>query len=341
MFFFLPIGVNYRSRRYPVVTFTIIGVCILFYLVQFMWEMLGDEKEVQTWVFEYLWLTPSKSYWWSYLTSMFVHADFFHIFGNMLYLFLFGSCVEDLMGRTRYIFFYLLCGLFADYSNILVSADHFASPIPSGGASGAISGCIGGFLLLLAKNQIEFKWFFYFFFRVWVGNFSLPAWVVISCWFLSDAIQMVLARLAERHHSGGIAFAAHVGGMALGMGLVALDKRRMRRSGALDWIEEQDEEPTIGVLPTRPAPQPSAAWHSSDVRTQPRAQPQATAAPVAAPIEGATIYLSWDGVNYGPYALSQIQPMFKRGEIPPHASYWQHGMEDWRAAEELRDPGTG
>src|SRR5215469_9017444 len=100
MFFFLPIGVSYRAQRYPVVTFTIMGLCTLIYLMQFMWEILGDDREVQEWVYQYLWLTPNKSYWWTYLTSMFVHGGFLHIFGNMIYLFLFGSCVEDLMGRT-------------------------------------------------------------------------------------------------------------------------------------------------------------------------------------------------------------------------------------------------
>jgi hypothetical protein len=116
----------------------------------------------------------------------------------------------------------------------------------------------------------------------------------------------------------------------------------MKRSGALDWIDEQNEEATVGVLSVKPAPRPSAAWHTSDVRAQPHVQPQAAVpAPVAAPVEAATIFLSWDGVNYGPYALSQIQPMFRRGEIPLHASYWQQGMEDWRPAEELRDPGSG
>ena len=149
------------------------------------------------WVFQYLWLKPAVSYWWTYLTAMFVHGGFWHITGNMIYLFLFGSCVEDLIGRVRYTIFYLLCGLAADFSQILVSPEHFNSDIPFGGASGAISGCIGGFLLLLAKSWIEFKFVIYFFFGFWTGNFRLPAWLVISFWFTSDIMDMFIARLDE------------------------------------------------------------------------------------------------------------------------------------------------
>jgi membrane associated rhomboid family serine protease len=271
---------------------------------------------------------------------MFMHGGFFHLAGNMVYLFLFGSCVEDLIGRTRYTIFYLLCGVVADYSQILVSRDHFASPIPSGGASGAISGAIGGFLLLLAKSQIDFKWVFFLFFRFWAGNVKFPAWLVISFWFLSDITDLLEVRLRAFEH-GGVAFGAHVGGMAFGMGVIALAKPWLRRSGALDWIEEQNEEPTVGILTVRPEPKPTTAWHASDVRAQPRVAENAPVAAAVVPAENATIYLSWDGATYGPYALWQIQPMFKRGEIPIDASYWQQGMEEWRPAEELRDPGSG
>src|ERR1700722_39043 len=312
MFFFLfPIGVDFRARRYPVVTFTLMGLCTLIYLAQLACTASGDDHAVDEWVFQYLWLRPDKSYWWTYLTAMFVHGGFFHLAGNMVYLFIFGSCVEDLIGRVRYTIFYLLCGLAADFSQILLSAEHFNSDIPFGGASGAIAGCIGGFLLLLAKSWVDFKWVFFFFFRFWTGNLRLPAWLVIAFFFTSDIMDMFIARLDE-FNAGGVAFAAHVGGMAFGMGLIALVKLQLRRSGGLDWVEEEDEEPTVGVLGSRPAPQPSAAWHTSDMRVQPR-MPSPAAAPVIVPVDTATIYLSWDGVNYGPYSLAQIQPMFKRG----------------------------
>ena len=343
MFFIIPIGVDYRARRYPVVTFTLIGLCILFYLVQFSCEALGDKRAVDEWVFQYLWLKPAASYWWTYITVMFVHGGFLHIAFNMIFLFVFGSCVEDLIGRVNYTIFYILCGLAADFSQILFSPEHFDSYIPFGGASGAISGCIGGFLLLLAKSWIDFKWVIFYFFGFWSGNFRLPSWLFISFWFSSDFMSMLLGRLeVHERHGAETAFAAHVGGTVFGLALIALIKIWLKRSGALDWINEQDDEPTVGILTTRPEPQASVAWHSADVRAEVRPQYRvAESAPVIAPIGHATIYLSWDGSKFGPYALSQIQPMFKRGEIPPAAFYWQDGMAEWRSAEELRDPGTG
>jgi hypothetical protein len=165
---------------------------------------------------------------------------------------------------------------------------------------------------------------------------------VISFYFLSDVTDLIAARVDASNWSE-VAVAAHVGGMAFGMALIGLGWSWLRKSGALDWIDEQDDEPTVGVLTATPAPAPSAAWHTSDLRVQSRmpSQPAAAVPMPAAISEAATIYLSWDGVNYGPYSLAQILPMFKRGEIPINASYWQQGMEEWRSAEELRDPGTG
>jgi membrane associated rhomboid family serine protease len=301
-----------------VVTFTLMGLCTLVYLVTLSCEAFGDDENVRAWVYQYLWLTPAEGHWWAFLTSQFVHGGFFHLAGNMIYLFLFGACVEDIIGRTRFTIFYLLSGVAAAFSHILVSPEHFASDIPMGGASGAISGCIGGFLLLLAKHKIEFRWFIFFFFRFWSGVFRLPAWLVISFWFSEDVLDMVLTRLAE-HDGGGVAFAAHVGGTLAGMGLIAIEKIRLKRTGGLDELEEEEVQPVARPLArARMAPQPTVVA-----------------------IETPTIYLSWNGAHYGPYALSQIQPMFKRGEIPDAASYWQQGMDAWRAADELRDPSGG
>jgi len=326
MFFLLPVGVDYRARRYPVVTFTLMGLCTLVYLVTPACQAFGDDADVWAWTSEYLWLKPSEAHWWTFLTSQFVHAGFFHLAGNMVYLFLFGSCVEDIIGRLHFIVFYLLCGVAADFSHILVSPEHFASDIPMGGASGAISGCIGGFLLLLAKSKIEFRWLIFLFFRFWSGAFMLPAWLVISFWFLDDFTSMLVERVGASHE--GVAFAAHVGGTLFGMGLIAIEKVRLKRTGGFHPVDENEDEED----------EPVAAPIARHV-PQARIRPQVAVA--AVPVEPATIYLSWDGAHYGPYAPSQILPMFRRGEIPPTASYWQEGMEEWRAADELRPPGTG
>ncbi len=102
---------------------------------------------------------------------MFVHAGIFHLLGNMIFLFLFGSCVEDLIGRVRFAVFYLVGGLVAELVFIAMSPEHFMTPNPMGGASGAISTCMGMYLLLRADADIEFKYFILLFVRFWVGEF--------------------------------------------------------------------------------------------------------------------------------------------------------------------------
>ena len=94
----LPVGMNYRTERLPVVTFTLMGINTLVYLVSLIF-FLATQGESDIWIFEHLWLIPSVSYPWTYLTSMFVHAGILHLLGNMMFLFLFGCCVEDMIGR--------------------------------------------------------------------------------------------------------------------------------------------------------------------------------------------------------------------------------------------------
>jgi membrane associated rhomboid family serine protease len=319
MFILLPVGVDYRARRQPVVTFTLMGICTLVYLVTLGFRLSGDSDSVEQWVYEYLWLTPGESHWWTYLTSQFVHGGIMHLAGNMVYLYLFGACVEDTIGRVRFTIFYLLCGVAAAFAHVLVTPDHFASEMPMGGASGAISGCIGGFLLLLAGTRIEFKWAVFFFFRLWNGEFMLPAWLVISFWFLEDLVMMILTALGDGHgRGGGVAFAAHVGGTLFGMGLIAIEKVRLKR------IDNQEEALEEAVPVVRPVVR---------MRTRPQLAP--------AEVETPTIHLFWDGAESGPFTLSHVQQMFATDGIPADAQYWQEGMDEWRAADELREPGVG
>src|SRR5438128_2130775 len=102
MFILLPVGMNYQTQRAPVVTFTLMGMNILVYLVS-LGFLLGQGSDSAIWMHQHLWLIPADSTWYTYLTSMFVHAGFFHLLGNMLYLFLFGCCVEDMIGRWRFL----------------------------------------------------------------------------------------------------------------------------------------------------------------------------------------------------------------------------------------------
>lgn len=338
MLLLIPVGMNYRTRRYPVVTFTIMGICTAVYLLCLCFELAGDQKEALTWQFEHLWLIPNEAHWWTFFTLMFVHAGFFHLFGNMIYLFLFGSCVEDMIGRLHFSIFYILGGIGSAFAYIIFSPEHFASEIPMGGASGAISACIGGYLLLRAKAHIQFKYVVFFFFRLWQGDFTLPAYVVIFFWFLKDLLSMVLAAAIDTH-GGGVAFGAHVGGTMLGAGLITLEKIRIKRNPSLQ-IEEDKPSPPIATT--------VAAMHTAP-RIQPQARiiplhpaPSAPEIPVASPVsnEPATIFLSVNGSQSGPFTMTQIQQMFVARNIPKGTYYWQEGMEDWRDAQELRDPGT-
>jgi len=323
MFFLLPVGVDYRARRYPVVTFTLMGLCVAIYLVTLGFKLnSGDSTEA--WVMSNLWLTPSLSHWWTYITSLFVHAGFFHLLGNMVYLFLFGSCVEDVIGRPRFIAFYLLCGMASELMYVGVAPGHFASEIPLGGASGAISGCIGAFLVLFLKTRIEFKWVIFFFFRLWNGEFFLPAWLVISFWFLSDLAGMALSIVAEQGGTG-VAFGAHVGGTLCGLALIGVD-RVIKRAEPIEEVEEDEGQQTIEP----PTPVRAA---------RPRIRVQLKSAPSALP-ETPTIFLFFAEQQTGPFTGTHVQRMFLEEAIPAGALYWQEGMSDWRGAEELRMPGT-
>ena len=242
MFIAIPVGMNYRTERLPVVTFSLIGINTLVWLVSLICSF-STQGESDGWIYDHLWLIPSQSYLWTYLTSMFVHAGFFHLLGNMIFLFLFGACVEDIIGRLRFTIFYLAGGLVAEFVFIAMSPDHFMSPVPMGGASGAISACMGMYLLLRAGADIEFKYFLWlFFFYMRAGEFEIPAWMAISFWFAKDLLFVVLG-FFNQSSRGGVAFGAHVGGFLGGLALVAVYKWMVRPR------ENSESEPDLIIDP--------------------------------------------------------------------------------------------
>ncbi len=200
MFLILPTGVDYHARRYPVVTFTLMGLNAVLYVISLIY-FFGDHFNDP--LIPNLGLIPAEKTWYTWITSIFVHADFFHFAGNMIYLFLFGSCLEDLMGRPWYTVFYIGGGLLANLTQVIFTTSTEAD-IPIVGASGAISACIGGFVILLAKTKINFKWIFWIWFRIFNGEFALPAWLVITFWFLMDFGSLLLS-LHENDGGGGVA----------------------------------------------------------------------------------------------------------------------------------------
>lgn len=309
MFIVLPVGMNYQTRRMPSVTFTLIGLNVLVYLVSLVFT-LTQGKDATIWIYVHLWLIPALSTWHTYLTSMFVHAGFFHLLGNMLYLFLFGCCVEDMIGRWRFTTLYLLSGFVAELAYITGTPEHFASEIPMGGASAAISACMGAYLLLRAKVDIDFKYFGFIFLRVFNGEFSLPAWVAITFWFMKDVFFAVLSYYVNDGH-GGVAFGAHVGGFLAGMGLIGLHK----------LLPPKGEKTKRGPMRV----------------TVRKAVPVAARVPVAVETEAPTLYVYQGETEYGPYNLFQLQQMMADGSVTSEAQYWSEGMTEWRSITELTD----
>ncbi len=148
-------------------------------------------------------------------TSMFVHGGFLHVAGNMLYLWIFGNNVEDAMGRIRFVVFSFLCGVVAAYSHALANA---SSAVPMIGASGAISGVLGAYLLLYPRARVLTLVAFGFYVRT-VG---LPAMFVLLFWF----VLQFLSALISAGTGEGVAWYAHVGGFVAGMVFIGLFKRK-------------------------------------------------------------------------------------------------------------------
>jgi membrane associated rhomboid family serine protease len=308
MFIAIPVGMNYRTERLPLVTLLLIGINTLVYLISLFFFFRTD-GESEWWILEHLWLIPSACTWNAPLTSMFVHAGFFHLFGNMIFLFLFGSCVEDMIGRLRFAIFYLLGGLVAEFVFIVMSPEHFMSQHPMGGASGAISACMGMYLLLRAGADIEFKYFFWFIY-IRAGEFEIPAWMAITFWFAKDLFWALLG-LMSKNAGGGVAFGAHVGGFLGGLGMIAVYK----------WIVKPRENPEG---------EPGLIIDPVPILIAASAQRQ----PLSAS-ETPTIFLH-DGMEQtGPFTLAHIQSKLLHCEINRDAQYWSEGMTEWQSVVDL------
>jgi membrane associated rhomboid family serine protease len=219
-----PISDDNPRQQTPIVTWSIIGACVLVYL----WQLsLGDERG-QIAVFEFG-MIPARVFgeaelppefvnipaWSTVLTSMFMHGGIMHLALNMLFLWIFGDNVEDSMGHLRYLVFYIACGVAAAMAQALTD---LASTIPMVGASGAISGVLGAYVLLHPQATVRVL----IVLGVFVTIARVPSMIVLGLWFLT---QIASAALAQTE-GGGVAFWAHIGGFVAGMALVPLFKQR-------------------------------------------------------------------------------------------------------------------
>src|SRR5213082_621803 len=158
------------------------------------------------------------------LTSMFLHASWLHLIGNMWVLWIFGDNIEDYLGHFSYLVFYLVSGLAASLLHIILNAN---SSVPSVGASGAIAGVMGAYFLLFpAARVLTLVPIIFFFSFIW-----LPAWIVLGYWFVVQFLSGAATSIAYSHQTGGgIAFWAHVGGFVAGILMIKILPQRVRRA---------------------------------------------------------------------------------------------------------------
>jgi membrane associated rhomboid family serine protease len=166
--------------------------------------------------------TPVPVYF-TLITSMFMHGGWAHLLGNMLFLWVFGDNIENRIGHIRYLIFYLVCGIIASLSHVFVSGSD--SLIPSLGASGAISGVLGGYLLLFPSRRV----------RVIMGRgiTTVPAFVALGIWIVFQVISQ-LGVLGGDQGGGGVAYAAHIGGFIAGLALIKLFDIGVRKDSVLN-----------------------------------------------------------------------------------------------------------
>lgn len=156
--------------------------------------------------------------WLSPLSSMFLHGSWAHLLGNALFLWVFGNNVEDVMGRFRFLVFYLICGLAAAAVHVMMQP---GSAVPTVGASGAISGAMGAYLVLFPRVRVRMLFIFIIFWRI----IPLPAWVVLLWWFALQVLLGLPDLAALPDAGGGVAVWAHVGGFVAGAALVRFFQR--------------------------------------------------------------------------------------------------------------------
>jgi membrane associated rhomboid family serine protease len=238
----IPLHDDNPTERTPFVTIAFIAACVLVFLYQaslppdlgenFVYQYGAIPAVVfgQAQLPPFVTAAPPLA---TLVTSMFLHGGWMHLIGNMLYLWIFGNNVEDVMGHVRFVYFYVLCGILAALSHALIDP---SSTIPMVGASGAISGILGAYLLLFPRAQVLVL--------IPLGIFTrimyVPAGFVLGMWFV---LQLLSGGLSLGRQGGGVAFFAHVGGFVAGLALIGLFKRpdvrffapRRHRSG---WSSE-------------------------------------------------------------------------------------------------------
>lgn len=233
----IPIKDDIPSTSFPVVTVSIIGLNCAGFFYQILLGAQGERLVSVFGIIPYE-LTHFKDIPpytpiplpLTILTSMFLHGGLAHLFGNMIYLWIFGDNVEDSMGHVRFVVFYLLCGLAAAVTQIMVSP---SSTIPMIGASGAISGVLGAYLLLYPHAKVLTLIFLGFF----IETVRIPASLLLTFWII---VQFLSGAFSLASRSGGVAWFAHIGGFIMGILLISSFKKPHKRLGIRKYVNRNE-----------------------------------------------------------------------------------------------------
>jgi membrane associated rhomboid family serine protease len=237
----IPLRDNVPSSRTPVINYVLIAINVAVFLYQ---VSLGPQVErfILAWGLvpaEFSVTNPAS--WLTVFSSMFMHGGWAHVGGNLLYLWIFGDNVEDRLGHARYLFFYLACGVCAAMAQVVAGP---GSPLPMVGASGAIAGVLGCYLLLYPHARVITLVPIFFFIHLT----EIPAIVFLGLWFLLQLVSGAASLTAEAH-AGGVAWWAHAGGFASGLLLGYVLGRRPAAPPAHPRVERPFWQRTPGGTP--------------------------------------------------------------------------------------------
>ncbi|HER23785.1 MAG TPA: rhomboid family intramembrane serine protease [Candidatus Atribacteria bacterium] len=222
-----PIWDDVPTRKFPLITVILIAMNSIIFLYQFSLggrfnEFIYSMGLLPFEITHHIDLAPvgPSPIYLTIFSSMFMHGSIVHLLGNMLFLWIFGNNVEDYLGRKKYLFFYLICGISAALTQIFLNPD---SRVPIVGASGAIAGVLGAYLLLYPRAKVTTVIIFVFFIRV----IKLPALLVLSFWIIYQFLYGI-SSLAAATGEGGVAWFAHIGGFISGIILIKLFQSFMK-----------------------------------------------------------------------------------------------------------------
>ncbi|GFE63427.1 rhomboid family intramembrane serine protease [Litoreibacter roseus] len=237
-----PIRDHNPSEKTPWVTYALILVNVVVFISY--WPLFDDPREINMffdqWAMRPVEVSNGEEYY-TLVTSMFLHGGIMHLLGNMLFLWIFGDNLEEQLGHVTFLGFYLLSGLGADVFQLLSDP---GSVVPTVGASGAIAGVMGGYLLLYPKAKVDILLIIVIVFKI----IPVPAWLMLGLWFLLQVVQGVVVDGS----GGGVAHWAHAGGFIVG--LLLMIPVWLRLGGPMYW-QQTDGHP----------PHPEAQYTSSNL----------------------------------------------------------------------------